>query len=109
MAIGSTFFSPEIAQAYGISRSRYNGLINISVLDNSKEGHPAKAVSIIGKAKNNLGQVKKLDFEEVIEGKAIYYLAQVNYRNEETLHFDISINDGKQKQKLTFSQTFYTD
>lgn len=109
MAIGSTFFTPEIAKAYGITRSRYNGLINISVLDNSQDGTPAKTVSIIGKAKNNLGQVKRLDFQEVKEGKAIYYLAQVSYRNEETLHFDITINDGKQKQKLTFSQIFYTD
>jgi hypothetical protein len=51
IAIGSTFFTPEIAKAYGISRSRYNGLINISVLDNSQAGTPAKTVSITGKAK----------------------------------------------------------
>jgi len=109
MAIGSTFFTPEIAKVYGITRSRYNGLINISVLDNSQEGTPAKTVSISGKAKNNLGQFKDLDFQEVKEGNAIYYLAQVNYRNEETLHFDIMINDGKEKQQLKFSQIFYVD
>lgn len=109
IAIGSTFFTPSIAKAYGITRSRYNGLVNISVLDNSQKGHPAKAVSLLGKAKNNLGQTKPLEFTEVKEGDAIYYLAQVSYHNEETLHFDITINDGKQKQKLTFSQTFYID
>ena len=109
MAIGSTFFTPEIAKAYGISRSRYNGLINISVLDNTLPETPAKPVSIMGKAKNNLGQVKTLAFEEFKEGKSIYYLAQVNYRNEETLHFDIIINDGTTSQQLKFSQTFYTD
>ena len=109
VAIGSTFFTPEIAKAYGITRSRYNGLINISVLDNSKEGNPAKTVSIMGKAKNNLGQVKTLAFQKVKEGASIYYLAQVNYRNEETLHFDIMINDGTEKKQLKFSQTFYTD
>ena len=109
MAIGSTFFTPEIAKAYGITRSRYNGLINISVLDNSQKGNPAKSVSIMGQAKNNLGQFKSLEFEEVKEGDAIYYLAQVNYANEETIHFDIMINDGKEKQQLKFSQTFYVD
>ena len=109
MAIGSTFFTPEIAKVYGITRSRYNGLINISVLDNSQKGTPAKSVSITGKAKNNLGQFKDLDFKEVKEGKAIYYLAQVSYHNEETLHFDIMINDGKEKQQLKFSQKFYVD
>ena len=107
MAIGSTFFTPEIAKAYGITRSRYNGLINISVLDNSQKGNPAKTVSLTGQAKNNLGQFKDLDFKEVKEGDAIYYLAQVNYSNEETIHFDIMINDGKDKQQLKFSQKFY--
>lgn len=109
MAIGSTFFTPEIAKVYGITRSRYNGLINIAVLDNSQAGTPAKTVSITGKAKNNLGQFKELSFKEVKEGQAIYYLAQVSYNNEETIHFDIMINDGKEKQQLKFSQTFYVD
>ncbi len=109
MAIGSTFFSPEIAKAYGIKRSRYNGLVNISVLDNTKKGMPAKVVSITGKAKNNLGQFKTLEFTEVREENAIYYLAQVNYNNEETLHFDLLITDGNEQQQLKFSQKFYVD
>ena len=109
MAIGSTFFTPEIAKAYGITRSRYNGLINISVLDSTTSGNPAKAVSINGQAKNNLGQFKSLEFKEVKEGDAIYYLAQVSYNNEETLHFTLEINDGKEQQTLKFSQKFYVD
>lgn len=109
IAIGSTFFTPEIAKAYGITRSRYNGLINISVLDNTKADKPAKTVSISGQAKNNLGQFKHLAFKEVKEGDSIYYLAQVSYNNEETLHFTLAINDGKEQQTLTFSQKFYVD
>ena len=109
MAIGSTFFTPEIAKVYGITRSRYNGLINISVLDNTQTGNPAKTVSISGKAKNNLGQFKALEFSEVKEGSAIYYLAQVKYNDEETIHFTLSINDGKEQQTLKFSQKFYVD
>ncbi|MBU2871993.1 DUF4426 domain-containing protein [Colwellia sp. E2M01] len=109
MAVASTFFTPETAKNYGITRSRYNALVNISVLDNSQTGKPAKTVSIMGQAKNNLGQFKALEFEEVKEGEAIYYLAQVNYNNEETLHFDIMINDGKEQQRLKFSKMFYVD
>ncbi len=109
IAIGSTFFTPEIAKAYGITRSRYNGLINISVLDNTKAGNPAKTISINGQAKNNLGQFKNLEFKEIKEGSAIYYLAQVSYNNEETLHFTLEINDGKEQQTLKFSQKFYVD
>ncbi|MGV2870972.1 DUF4426 domain-containing protein [Colwellia sp. E150_009] len=109
MAIGSTFFTPEIAKAYGITRSRYNGLVNISVLDNTKPGNPAKTISINGQAKNNLGQFKNLEFTEVKEGDAIYYLAQVSYTDEETLHFTLEITDGKEQQTLKFSQKFYVD
>jgi hypothetical protein len=109
MAIGSTFFTPEIAKAYGITRSRYNGLVNISVLDNTQAGKPAKTVSISGQAKNNLGQFKDLEFTEVKEGDAIYYLAQVSYTDEETLHFTLQINDGQEQQTLKFSQKFYVD
>jgi hypothetical protein len=109
MAIGSTFLTPEIAKVYGITRSRYNGLINISVLDNTKAGSPAKTVSITGKAKNNLGQFKTIEFTEVKEGDAIYYLAQIKYSNEETINFTLAINDGNEQQTLKFSQKFYVD
>jgi len=109
MAIGSTFFTPEIAKAYGITRSRFNGLVNISVLDNTKAGNPAKTVSITGQAKNNLGQFKNLEFQEVKEGDAIYYLAQVSYYDEEVLNFTLNINDGTEQQTLKFSQKFYVD
>jgi len=109
MAIGATFLTPEIARAYGIERSKYNALINISVLDNTQKGNPAKSVSISGTAENITGQFKRLAFEEVKEGDAIYYLAQLNYRDKETVKFDIQITDGKETQQLSFSQMFYVD
>ena len=38
IALNSTFLTPEIASNYGITRSKVNALINISVLDNSQAG-----------------------------------------------------------------------
>ncbi len=109
IALNATFLTPKIAKAYGIERSRYNGLINIAVMDNTKEGRPAKTVSITGTAQNLAGQNKSIEFVEVKEGDAIYYLAQVGYRNEEVLKFDLKINDGIESQQLKFSQKFYVD
>ncbi len=109
IAIGATFLTPEVAKAYNITRSRYNGLINISVLDNTVKGTPAKHVSITGKARNDLGQIKTLEFEEVTEGDAIYYLAQIKYSDEETFYFELNINDGTGSKPLTFKQKFYVD
>ncbi|AZQ84932.1 DUF4426 domain-containing protein [Colwellia sp. Arc7-635] len=109
IALGSTFLTPEIAKAYGIERSRYKGLVNISVLDNTQDGNPSKTVFINGKARNDVGQINSLDFTEVKEGDAVYYLAQVNYTNEETIYFDITITDKGKQHKLKFSQKFYVD
>lgn len=109
IALSSTFLTPEIAKAYGIERSRYKGLVNISVLDNTQEGKPSKTVIINGKARNDVGQIKSLDFTEVVEGDAVYYLAQVSYTNEETIYFDINITDKGKQHNLKFSQKFYVD
>jgi len=109
IAFGATFLTPKIAKAYGIERSRYNGVINISVLDNTKEGKPAKHVAITAKARNDLGQIKTLEFEEVTEGNAIYYLAQVTYSHEETYYFDVTLNDGTGNKTFKFKQKFYVD
>ena len=109
MAIGATFLTPEIAKSYGIERSRYNGLINISVLDNTQKSTPAKAVRITGTARNDIGQIKQLDFDEVQEGQAIYYLSQLKYSDEETFYFDLIISDGKESHQLKFKQKFYVD
>ena len=109
IALGSTFLTPEIANAYGIERSRYKGLVNIAVLDNTQDGNPAKTVNINGRARNDIGQIKSLDFMEVKEGDAVYYLAQVSYSNEETIYFDIMITDKGKQHNLTFSQKFYVD
>ncbi|WP_448211046.1 DUF4426 domain-containing protein [Colwellia sp. MEBiC06753] len=109
MAIGATFLTPQVAKAYGIERSKYNALINISVLDNSLPQRKAKAVSISGTAENITGQFKRLDFEEVKEGDAIYYLAQLNYRDKEKVKFEITVTDGKESHTLNFEQTFYVE
>lgn len=109
MAISATFLTPEVAKAYNIERSRFNGLVNISVMDNTVKGKPAKTVTITGTAKNLAGQIKTLEFSEVKEGSAIYYLGQVSYRNDETIVFDLSITDGNETHTLNFSQKFYVD
>ena len=109
IALNSTFLTPEIAKTYGLERSRYKGLVNISVLDNTKKGNPAKTVIMTGKARNDVGQIKSLEFTEVKEGDAVYYLAQVSYANEETIYFDINISDKGKQHNLKFSQKFYVD
>jgi hypothetical protein len=108
IAFPSTFIQPNIAKAYGLERSNYKGIINISVLAN-KEGTPAQKAKLTGEAKNLLGSKQTLEFKEVVDGDAIYYLAQVDFRNEEIYRFKININQGNNFQVLNFQQKFYVD
>lgn len=108
-AFRSTFLKPEIARQYDLERSRYLAVINISVLAAEKSGKPAQSVDVSGYATNGIGNRLQLDFNEVTEGEAIYYLAQTSFTNVEILRFTITISDGETTQELKFQQPFYTD
>ncbi|GAA4875519.1 DUF4426 domain-containing protein [Ferrimonas pelagia] len=112
VSFGSTFLTPQIAKNYGITRSRYTGLVNVSVIDTSQptdETH-AVPVAISGTARNLLGSSKTLEFKEIREGDAIYYIAELSHSNEETFTFNIELSNGSDlNTKLRFEQKFYVD
>ncbi|MDN3488716.1 DUF4426 domain-containing protein [Pseudoalteromonas sp. APC 3694] len=108
IAFPSTFIQPQIAKTYGLERSGYKGIVNISILKNDTDKTAQKA-TLQGTAKNLLGNKQTLNFKEVVEGDSTYYLAQVDYTNEEILRFEIEIQQGNQFQTLKFKQKFYVD
>lgn len=107
MAFAAPMLTPEIAQQYKIQRSKYNAVVNISVLG-SKTQQPEK-VLISGIAKDIQGRQVELDFREVTEGAAVYYLAQLPFRNEQRFNFSITLVQNGEQQLLNFDQTFYVD
>ena len=108
IAFNSTFLKPDIAKNYQIVRSKYNAVINISVLDTNKN-NAAQRVFIKGSAKNLLGQNKDIKFKQITEGKSIYYIAQINFTHEETFKFNIAITQGDRTETLKFQQMFYAE
>ena len=108
IAFPSTFIQPQIAKAYDLQRSGYKGIVNISILKNDSDA-TAQTATLKGTARNLLGNKQPLEFKEVIEGESIYYLAQVDFTNEEILRFEVEIQQGNQFQKLQFQQKFYVD
>ena len=107
IGLSTSILQPKIAKTYNIERSRYRGFINISILDTAQQGKPAISAGISGSATNLVGQRMQLEFEQIKEGDAIYYLAIVKYPNDETYTFDITINDNGTEHKLAFKQKFY--
>lgn len=107
IALNSTFLTPQVAKQYAIVRSKFNGLINISVLD--RQDKSAQSVVLTGEAKNLLGVIKKLTFKQVTEGKSIYYLAVLPFSDLEQYRISININDGLEQKTLKFQHKFYAD
>ena len=107
IALNSTFLTPEVAKNYGIVRSRFNALLNISVLD--RKNKTAQNVVLSGTAKNLLGVVKELNFKQVQEGQSIYYLATLSFSDLEQYRFTINISDGQTQKDLKFQHKFYAD
>ncbi|WP_226996524.1 DUF4426 domain-containing protein [Thalassotalea crassostreae] len=109
IGLPTMMLQPQIAKTYGIERSRYKGFINIAILDASVESKPAISVGLSGVSTNLAGQRINLDFDKVTEGKAIYYIAQVSYSDEEIIKFDILINNNGKQHSLKFQQKFYVE
>lgn len=107
IVFGTSFLTPEVASQYGIVRSKFNALVNISVLDTTSQ--EAQTVALSGKATNLLGTSRELKFKKVVDGKAIYYLAIVPFRDQETFRFSIDVMKGGETQTLKFQQKMYVD
>ena len=60
-------------------------------------------------AKDLQSRTRTLEFTEVVEGDAVYYLAQLPFHHEQRYSFTLSISSGNQTQQLKFDQVFYVD
>ncbi|MDF3126123.1 DUF4426 domain-containing protein [Rheinheimera sp. 1928-s] len=107
IAFDSTIIDAKIAQSYQLQRSKYQAVLNISVLNSADQ--KAQQVRISGTATDLTQKQIELSFREVKEGDAIYYLAQVPVHDQKHLNFKLDIWQGTENQKLEFSQMFYTE
>ncbi|WP_372748083.1 DUF4426 domain-containing protein [Litorivivens sp.] len=107
--VNTTFLKPTVAKAYGIVRGDDRFILNISVRENSDDGDVARKADISGSVFNLIHR-KPLDFKEVDEGDAIYYIAQFEGDNKETLDFTLSIQPetSRRKYKFQFNKVMYT-
>lgn len=108
----STFLQPDIAELHGFSRASNRALINIALIHSSDEGDslglPAR---VEGSAQNLIMQNKPLNFVEIRDGDAVYYLASFSFNNEEPLHFTVTVDhEGTATpHEVKFTKTLYRD
>jgi hypothetical protein len=112
-ALSTNHLAPEVARAYGITRSQNRAMLSISVLIKGGEGQlniPAEA-EVTTSASNLAGQRREVDMRLITEQQAKYYVGFVKVYNEETLQFKIQVTpEGMEEPyEVVFSQQFYID
>lgn len=90
--IPSTTLLPEMAAEYHIVRAGDQALVNIALRKHLPDGSDIAQPATIKGTYSDLIQSKDLQFREVNETGATYYLAQLRFTDRETLRFDIKIS-----------------
>ncbi|WP_339544098.1 DUF4426 domain-containing protein [Pseudomonas sp. RA_35y_Pfl2_P32] len=99
----STFLQPDIAKAVELIRSKNQGVINVSVI---KAGQPMVA-SVTGSVKDLTSKTVPLNFKQVTEQGAIYYLAQYPVDQQEVRTFEIKVQTGDKINTINFNQELF--
>lgn len=108
-ALSTETLPPSVAKAYGITRSKNKGLLNISVL---KKGGGFQGVEAELKvsATNLTGQRRDLELRKIIEQSAVYYISVFSVSDRETLDFSIDIKTAdNQVGNIKLRQQFFTN
>ncbi|WP_322845142.1 DUF4426 domain-containing protein [Pseudomonas sp. B33.4] len=99
----STFLQPDIAKAAELIRSKNQGVINVSVI---KDGKPLVA-NVTGTVKDLTSQSVPLNFRQVTEQGAVYYIAQYPVEQQETRTFEIKVQNGDKINTINFNQELF--
>jgi hypothetical protein len=113
IGLNSSFLPPEAAEAYGITRSRALGYISVSILHNEDGSDMPVAVSgnVTGKIRNLVGQSRELEFQEIKETNAVYYITTFRFDDEDMYNIDLKVTPEGQSRTfdVKFSQRFYEE
>ena len=111
-AISTASLDPDIAKKYGIQRSKYRGMLNVSVIKNvpGTIGKSSMAV-VLAKATNIRGQMISIPMRMVEEADAIYYIGEFRIADQETLNFDLQVQPRGETRfyDAKLSQQFFID
>ena len=104
MAFNASLLSPEVAERYDLVRGRTKGLLTISAIGPSGG---SEKVAVEGRFINLLDQSTSLEFREIEDDAAVYYLAAFDFQNAEVLRFEIALALPHGIETLRFQQPLY--
>ncbi len=100
----------KTASLYNLVRAKDRALLNLSIVK-SDAGDEMRGLQAImtGSVANLMQQQKTLEFIEIREGDAVYYLAPFRIHNEEVLHFTLSVEHEGKAYDVKFTKKLYID
>lgn len=111
-ALTTDALMPQVAQAYGITRSPNQVLVNVTVLKKvmGTTGKPVPA-DVSATATNLNNQLQTIDMRQVDDQGAYYHLGTVTVNHGDTLTFDIRATpeDAGQEYGVKFKKQFYVE
>jgi len=101
--VNTTFLDPGIADAYGITRSRKRAFVNLSLREHLEGGGTApRAMALQGRVGDLMQGQQQLEFREIREHGAIYYIAEFPFIDEEWRFFKVDFTPDGTAQSYTY-------
>jgi len=103
--VNTTFLDPKVAATYNITRGEKRAILNLSVREHisDEQGNRTEARPMNLKGKTwGLIQNQPLEFQQVKEGPATYYIAEFKFINEEWRFFEVYFRPEGARETYTF-------
>lgn len=104
--------NPDVARAYGFQRSKYRGLLNVSVIKEQAGTTGTSTPAAVDVDIVNLtGQKSRIPMREIKDKDAVYYMGEFPVYNRQTINFDIQVKPqgDTESHSVKMSQEFYTE
>jgi hypothetical protein len=94
IALNTTTLAADMAERYDVPRADNRALVNIAGRRVQADGTTEPApLEIRGTVTNLLEQMEQLEFREVREPGAVYYLETITFSDREMLRFELDVTD----------------
>jgi len=104
--------NPDVARAYGFQRSKYRGLLNVSVIKEQAGTTGTSTPAAVDVDIVNLtGQKSRIPMREIKDKDAVYYMGEFPVYNRQTINFEIQVKPQGEAEShsVKMSQEFYTE
>ena len=109
--VNSTFIDPSVASQYQIVRARDRAFLNIAIRRELPGGGDEAVSARVEGRTWDLFQNQFLEFRQIREGSAIYYIADFEFSDGELRFFDLQLlpEGAERSRQLKFQHKVYVD